>query len=48
MSWQGGEGLGYTTWGVFPNSDQNEDVGNNQYEEGAHGDESTVGGDHEL
>ena len=45
VSWEGRKGLGWTTWRVFSNHDQDEDVRHNQGKEGAHGDETTVGSD---
>lgn len=36
MSWQSLEGFEWTTWRVFPNSEQNEDVGNDQQDKESH------------
>jgi hypothetical protein len=33
---------------VLPNSEQDEDIGDEKYKEGAHTDEPTVNSDHEL
>ena len=48
VSWKCGQSLRWTTWRVFLNSENDDNVGNDQNEDGANRDEPTVGHDHEL
>jgi hypothetical protein len=48
MSRKCGQSLGGTSWRVFQNSEYGDNIGNDQYEEGAHRGESTVDCDHEF
>ena len=48
MSCQSGKSLGWTPWGVFLESGQDEDVGEDEQEESTQGNEATIGSDHEL